>query len=67
MAVNGEGLEYDQETETLTLRITEEESLDWQAHAERSGETVEETIHRVMRRAVQEQLDYDQSRKQFPS
>jgi hypothetical protein len=51
---------------TFTLRLSNEERSEWETFAEQSGETIEQTIRRVMRRAVQERLDYEQSRRKFP-
>ena len=53
------------EDATFTLRLSDEERSEWETFAAQSGETIEQTIHRVMRRAVQERLDYEQSRREF--
>jgi hypothetical protein len=52
---------------TLNLRLTAEEFADWFAFAKVGGETVEEAVHRVMKRAAEERRDYDRSRREFPS
>jgi hypothetical protein len=51
---------------TLTLRITAEEFADWFAFAKGGGETVEAAVYRVMKRAIDERLAYEQSRREFP-
>jgi hypothetical protein len=50
---------------TLNLRLTAEEFADWFAFAKVGGETVEEAVHRVMKRAAEERRDYEQSRREF--
>jgi hypothetical protein len=54
------------DSESFTLQLSDEERGDWTMLAELSGETLEQTIRRVMRRAVDEQLAYDQARREFP-
>jgi hypothetical protein len=54
------------EDATFTLRLTAEERSDWQAFAELSDETLEQTIRRLVRRAITERADYEQSRREFP-
>jgi hypothetical protein len=55
------------DNDSFTLQLSDEERGDWTMLAELSGETVEQTIRRLMGRAVQEQLDYSRSREMFPS
>jgi hypothetical protein len=50
---------------SFTLQLSDEERGDWQMLAELSGETLEQTIRRVMRRAVDERLAYEQARREF--
>ena len=54
------------EDATITLRLSVEEVLDWHAFAKSGGETVEEAVHRVMKRAAQERRDYEQARREHP-
>jgi hypothetical protein len=54
------------EDATFTLRLTAEERTDWESFAELSGETLEQTIRRLLRRAIDERLAYEQSRREFP-
>jgi hypothetical protein len=54
------------EDATFTLRLTAEERTDWEAYAELSDETLEQTIRRLMRRAIAERAAYEQSRREFP-
>lgn len=51
---------------SFTLNLSDEERGDWQMFAELSAETVEQAIRRVMKRAIDERLAYEQSRKAFP-
>jgi hypothetical protein len=53
------------EDATFTLRLSDEERGEWETFAAQSGETIEQTLHRLMRRAVQERHDYEQSRREF--
>jgi hypothetical protein len=41
---------------SFTLNLTDEERGDWQMLAELSAETVEQTIRRVMKHAIDERL-----------
>jgi hypothetical protein len=51
---------------TFTLRLSDEELVEWQAFAELSNETLEQTIRRLLRRAITERADYEQARREFP-
>jgi hypothetical protein len=53
--------------ETFTLQLSDEDRAEWKAYAELSGETLEQTIRRLMRRAITERADFDRSRREFPS
>jgi hypothetical protein len=53
------------EDATFTLRLSDEELADWQAFAELTSETLEQVLRRVMRRAIDERLAYEQSRREF--
>ena len=55
------------EDATFTLRVSGDELLEWQAFAEQSDETLEQTIRRLLRRAITERADYERSRREFPS
>jgi hypothetical protein len=52
------------DSDSFTLQLSDEERGDWTMLAELSGETLEQTIRRLMGRAVQEQLAYDQARRE---
>ena len=54
------------DSESLTLALSDEERGDWTMLAELAGETLEQTIRRLMARAVDEQLAYQQARRDFP-
>jgi hypothetical protein len=49
----------DEAAETLTWQLSDEERADWFAFAESSGETLEQTIRRLVRRAIRERADFD--------
>jgi hypothetical protein len=51
---------------TFTLRLSDEELVEWQAFAELSNETLEQSLRRLMRRAIQERAEYEQARRDFP-
>jgi hypothetical protein len=53
-------------SESFTLELSDEELSDWQAFAELTSETLEQVLRRVMRRAIDERLAYEQSRREFP-
>jgi hypothetical protein len=53
------------EDATFTLRLSDEELVEWQAFAELSSETLEQTIRRLLRRAITERADYEQARREF--
>jgi hypothetical protein len=54
------------EDATFTLRLTPEERAEWETFAELTSETVEQVLRRVMKRAIDERLAYDQARRSFP-
>jgi hypothetical protein len=54
------------DSDSFTLQLSDEERGDWTMLAELAGETLEQTIRRLMNRAVDEQLAYDQARREFP-
>jgi hypothetical protein len=53
--------------QSFTINLSDEEKGDWEMVAQLARETLEQTIRRLMGRAVQEQLDYTESRLRFPS
>jgi hypothetical protein len=54
------------DNDSFTLQLSDEERGDWTMLAELAGETLEQTIRRLMARAVDEQLAYQQARRDFP-
>jgi hypothetical protein len=54
----------DASTEPLTLWSSPSELEEWREFAELCGETVEQTIRRVLRRAIDERRDFDRARRE---
>jgi hypothetical protein len=54
------------EDATFTLHASVEERNEWESFAELSGESLEQTIRRLLRRAIDERLAYEQARREFP-
>jgi hypothetical protein len=54
------------EYETLKLWISPDLLEEWARFSDLHGESIPETLRRLMRRAINERAEFDRARREFP-